>query len=114
MCPAPRDRTRAMRWRCFRSDADRIGSDRRTVMRSIVRRRTTWFVTSGSVAAVILASACGGDAASKPSGDDGPTRTVSQSLQGNVSGEIQIDGPANAPPGADLFPNQGTPLNAGA
>lgn len=75
-------------------------------------RRSAWVVLSGLVAVVVVAApACGGRTRSQEAEDKAPVRAASQGLQGNISGAIQIDGPTS---GADLFADQGSPVNAGA
>jgi hypothetical protein len=61
-------------------------------------------------------SACGSNPDGGSSDPDGAKVKQSRAaLTANVNPEaIQIDGPASGSPGADLFPNVGTPLNAGA
>jgi len=52
-----------------------------------------------------------------PTNDEslGVASSIEAALPGNIPGAIQIDGPANtSTPGADLFPNVGTPVNVGA
>jgi hypothetical protein len=62
----------------------------------------------------MAAAACGVETSPKErtaNARNEPAGSVAQSIQGNIVGAIQIDGPTA---GADLFPNQGTPLNSGA
>lgn len=65
-------------------------------------------------AALLLCGAC----TSPPRGTEAPQAaagSMKQFVGGNIHpGAIQIDGPSSSPPGADLFPDAGTPLNAGA
>jgi hypothetical protein len=64
-------------------------------------------------AAALAALACG--CSSEPAAETSESTAVAQqAAAGNITGAIQIDGPANGSPGADLFSNVGTPLNVGA
>jgi hypothetical protein len=59
-----------------------------------------------------LLSACSSE--SRPEAEE-QIASATQRVTGNISpASIQIDGPANGVPGADLFANVGAPLNAGA
>lgn len=60
----------------------------------------------------VVACSGGGQTSTAPGIETGRVR---QQVTGNVHpAAIQIDGPALGPPGADLYANVGTPLNAGA
>lgn len=62
-------------------------------------------------AALLWGGACTSRSPEAPT-NVGTTRDF---VAGNIHpGAIQIDGPASSPPGSDLFPDAGTPLNAGA
>lgn len=62
---------------------------------------------------VLLVESC--VLATEPSSETDTAGKSTQAIAGNIHpAAIQIDGPASSPPGADLYPAVGTPLNAGA
>lgn len=70
-----------------------------------------WGVAALFAACVVLVSCSSGSSAPPPLSK----ATQEDELGGNIHpSTIQIDGPATGSPGADLFPDAGTPLNVGA